>query len=388
MKISMQRMPTMLAVMAMTIFAFTFTACSDEDDPVAEVTYSYGFSDMSASHPDFLAEMSKIENAFKSALGITATPFTKNGPVEECDRQVYEACKKAFDSLKGEAWQGDYTFQVTNVSTGEVVCTAIFSAGKENFIEGSGENVKVKTDLSTAKVGDYYTTDGTLIEVPEETILSEELKKKIIGIVFHVGHNDLDKSDYSQSGIGKKECHGYVVALTDVNKVGNDRLRLRWGYKDGESSMNVGTSIDENDWNGYNNHKAIEYFADNNNEGWLPEHFEAAYWCGRYGTKDSRYDWQKQYTAPENSSGWFLPSCDQLKSIYYVNRDNADLLEKQIEKVKSLDTENIKWFNMSWYYWSSSEYSEDSAWFVGFEYGDAVDYLKYYTRAVRAVLVF
>ena len=117
-----------------TILTFTFTACSDDDDPVTEVTYTYGFSSMSASHPDFLEEMRKIENAFQSALGITGKLFTKKGTIEECDKQVYEACRKAFDSLKSEAWQGDYTFQVTNVGTGKVVCTATFSADNENFI--------------------------------------------------------------------------------------------------------------------------------------------------------------------------------------------------------------------------------------------------------------
>ena len=134
MKSSIKKMSVLLTMMTVAIFALAFTACSDEDEPVTEVTYSYGFSDMSASHPDFLEEMSKIEKGFQSALGITDTPFTKSGSVEECDRQVREVCKKAFDSLKGEAWQGDYTFQVTNVSTGKVVCTATFSADNENII--------------------------------------------------------------------------------------------------------------------------------------------------------------------------------------------------------------------------------------------------------------
>lgn len=108
-------MSALLTMMAVAILTFTFTACSDDDDPVTEVTYTYGFSSMSASHPDFLEEMGKIENAFQSALGITGKLFTKKGTIEECDKQVYEACRKAFDSLKSEAWQGDYTFQVTNV---------------------------------------------------------------------------------------------------------------------------------------------------------------------------------------------------------------------------------------------------------------------------------
>ena len=126
MKSSIKTMSALLTMMAVVILAFTFTGCSDEDDPVTEVTYTYGFSSMSASHPDFLEEMSRIEKVFQTALGITGNPFTKKGSVEECDRQVYEACKKAFDSLKGEAWQGDYTFQVMNVSTGKV-CAQLHS---------------------------------------------------------------------------------------------------------------------------------------------------------------------------------------------------------------------------------------------------------------------
>lgn len=106
MKSSIKKMSALLTMMAVAILTFTFTACSDDDDPVTEVTYTYGFSSMSASHPDFLEEMGKIENAFQSALGITGKLFTKKGTIEECDKQVYEACRKAFDSLKSEAWQG------------------------------------------------------------------------------------------------------------------------------------------------------------------------------------------------------------------------------------------------------------------------------------------
>ena len=134
MKSTMDRVPAWLALMTVAILTFTFTACSDDEDIENEVTYTYVFTEISASHPDFLEEMGKIENAFQSALGITGKLFTKKGTIEECDKQVYEACRKAFDSLKSEAWQGDYTFQVTNVGTGKVVCTATFCADNENFI--------------------------------------------------------------------------------------------------------------------------------------------------------------------------------------------------------------------------------------------------------------
>ena len=134
MKQTIKTMSAVLTLMvAMAVFACTFTACSDDDNPMTEVTYTYGFSSMSASHPDFLEEMSKIENAFKSALGTTGSNFTKRGTVEECDKEVYAACEKAFLSLQDEVWQGDYLFEVTNTLTGESVCTALFDADNENI---------------------------------------------------------------------------------------------------------------------------------------------------------------------------------------------------------------------------------------------------------------
>lgn len=86
MKSSIKKMSALLTMMAVAILTFTFTACSDDDDPVTEVTYTYGFSSMSASHPDFLEEMGKIENAFQSALGITGKLFTKKGTIEDLRR--------------------------------------------------------------------------------------------------------------------------------------------------------------------------------------------------------------------------------------------------------------------------------------------------------------
>lgn len=56
MKSTMNRMPAWLALMAAAILTFTFTACSDDEDIENEVTYTYVFTEISASHPDFLEE--------------------------------------------------------------------------------------------------------------------------------------------------------------------------------------------------------------------------------------------------------------------------------------------------------------------------------------------
>lgn len=94
--------------------------------------YSYGFSSMSSSSPEFLKEMTKITNAFKSALGVTSTPFTKDGKIDACDKEVKEACEKAYRTLANETWHGTYTFQVVNVNTTKTVYEITFKPADKN----------------------------------------------------------------------------------------------------------------------------------------------------------------------------------------------------------------------------------------------------------------
>ena len=104
MKSSIKKMSALLTMMAVAILTFTFTACSDDDDPVTEVTYTYGFSSMSASHPDFLEEMGKIENAFQSALGITGKLFTKKGTIKNVTNRFMRLAGK--HSIRSKARPG------------------------------------------------------------------------------------------------------------------------------------------------------------------------------------------------------------------------------------------------------------------------------------------
>lgn len=227
---AIQNLSTMLAILALVCISLvTFTACSDDDEPVAEVTYSWEFEEVSPSTPDFMDDKNKIEATFKTALGAygSATSVTKQGTSETCDQEVLEVCQQAFNVLKGEAWQGRYTFTVTNVTTGTMIFIHTFNADNEN------RGIYTTSDLKT---GDYYYSDGTWSDgglreikgdgtmVWAETTPQPKSGKTVIGIVFYAGHHPEDKSDYSKSGIRQAQCHGYVVALTNVNNNHNDRL--------------------------------------------------------------------------------------------------------------------------------------------------------------------
>lgn len=260
--------------------------------------------------------------------------------------------------------------------------------------------------LDKAVPGDFYCSksDGatTGYVLPQEAVAVLD-NHRCIGIVFHVGQHESDESDYSGTGIGEAKCHGYVVALTDVHDGSSDRLRWEYGPKN-EYNHVVGTSTSASDWQGYSNSLKFHEFVNKNENkeaGWEMKHFPAALACETYGNRttdrdgnpaDGKYDWQKPLAAPKNTSGWFLPSCGQLRYLY----QNRSVLSARMTDVKNSTPtdcgykEYIKWFSTSLYYWSSTEYSgyPSRAWGVHFNYGYTYDRRKDFAYDVRAVLAF
>lgn len=129
-------------------------------------------------------------------------------------------------------------------------------------------------------------------------------------------------------------------------------------------------------------------------------HFPAALACETYGNRTidqdgqetTAYDWQKPLVAPKNTSGWFLPSCGQLKYLYQHSTTLSACMEA-VENSTPAECDykdKIKWFSTSYFYWSSTEnssypyYARD----VRFDYGNASSSYKEYPRGVRAVLAF
>lgn len=267
--------------------------------------------------------------------------------------------------------------------------------------------------LDKAAPGDFYCSkesNGTNAGyvLPQDAVAVLE-QHRCIGIVFHVGQHKTDQSNYSQPltddgpTIPDGKVHGYVVALTDVHDGSSDRLRWEYGPKN-EYNHVVGTSTSASDWQGYSNSLKFHEFVkneDNKAAGWEMKHFPAALACETYGNRttdrdgnpaDGKYDWQKPLAAPKNTSGWFLPSCGQLRYLY----QNRSVLSARMTDVKNSTPtdcgykEYIKWFSTSLYYWSSTEYSyyPNRAWDVYFRNGNGYYDYKYNTYAVRAVLAF
>lgn len=270
-----------------------------------------------------------------------------------------------------------------------------------NCINGSYKTYKVDgltpiEKQTPLQMGDYFCkdSDNKWYIIPQEATPDAN----VIGIVFYVGQHGSDNADYTDTGIGQSKCHGYVVALTDVNNDRDDCLRWQYGPNN-EHYQEIGSSDNNNDWKGYSNSLKFHEFI-NNNEDWEMKHFPAALACETYGNRTldhdgndakGKYDWQMPLAAPQNTSGWFLPSAGQLKHLYA----NPHVLSARIDVVKNSTPDDcsyknyIKWFE-TWYYWSSTEYSSfpDHAYYLLFYNGVSTFGQKDWTRDVRAVLAF
>lgn len=124
---------TVLCAMTMTS---VFTACGSDDDKDDVKTFSYAITfdfhsfasstEYDPTNPNASADggfsdwMNSILNSYRSALGTSTDQFTKTGTQGECDKQVYEACKKAEETVK-DIRGGSATVAVTNTTTGKQV---------------------------------------------------------------------------------------------------------------------------------------------------------------------------------------------------------------------------------------------------------------------------
>lgn len=234
-------------------------------------------------------------------------------------------------------------------------------------ITAENGNLIVKT-VENAEEGDYLLSDGSVLD--KKSILTHKAASQVVGIVFYVGHHTSDGSDYTNTGIGQKQCHGYAVSLTFANNGDHDRLAWEKGPNE-ESEKMVGATNSKYDWNGYSNQQKFHEFI-RDNSGWEMKHFPAAFACETYGNRTvdqdgnptTAYDWQKPLAAPSKTSGWFLPSLRQLLDLF-----ECSFLTESMSAVKNslpddCDYKNyIGWLEAKdyWTSWSSSEGGEESA---------------------------
>ena len=233
--------------------------------------------------------------------------------------------------------------------------------------EIQAEAEDVSTTLSTPKAGDYYYVDGTW---------SSTLDKPCIGIVFKVGAGTDDAAS-NYTGLRDNTIHGYVVALNDAHTdVG------AWGIREVDVEDIENNSSAGNKYDGYKDTAIIRkldaYAATDVSQPMI----NGQYWAFKVASKYAT-------TAPEQTSGWYLPSIQQLADIYSL----PDLATR----LTAAGGTDFKRTENDGRYWSATETDKYDAWFYRFAKGnsgsfaksnDGGNFLESSKSYVRAILTF
>lgn len=190
-------------------------------------------------------------------------------------------------------------------------------------------------------VGDYYNNDGSTS--------STYIDGKSIGIVFKKGAGNGDDPKFYDDKLKLATIRGYVVALQDA-----DSDTKQWSTE----NVSTGASKDLNDFRGYSNTQSIK-----NKGGESFERYPAAYNCVLYSP-----------VAPVGSSGWYLPSYAQMKTLYDVQGDISS--KSGFKALQGVD------------YWTSTESSDRQIYNIYWPQGSSWTNDKSQSKRIRAVLTF
>ena len=280
---------------------------------------------------------------------------------------------------------------------------------KRYKVDGAATTVK----KCTMQPGDFYCRDaeGNGYVIPQEASFALS-QHQCIGIVYYLDDITGDNSGLLDTKF-PNGTHGIVMSLWDIDENGEPKDGngiMTWTYGDSESVYDwiknnisileaIGAieipDIQETDsYSGYANTCAIRAY----NEHLSPDdnrRVKPLYALDAFSIKEA-------YKAPSNSSGWYWPSCEELK-VMFLGQGNSkgtsgrDLLDRQIGKLPLKDTSKpeqpanaIKLGIAE--RWSSTEYNRQAeiAWSINSN-GEAGKYPKYdefMGYRVRPVLAF
>lgn len=196
---------------------------------------------------------------------------------------------------------------------------------------------------------------------------------KVCGIVAYVG-NDTGDAKYR---------HGLAISMKNFNGNGFP-WKITYGMKDNPAQYNLlGEALDAKE-SGYD----LTHQGDRTKDSYQWEAFYYAYW-NNTGSDDF-----VTTSAPQNTSGWFLPSIFQWNQIIDgLNGTDAKLTTAQNaklsmfyanEKLTALGAQGFK----DGAYWSSTEHSDNNAWLFWPNEGKATNSTKNWNYYVRSVLAF
>lgn len=259
-----------------------------------------------------------------------------------------------------------------------------------------------------AEVGDFYMSDGTLVDSDAE--LTEDQKNSCLGIVYSTDRSRLSEGTAAAlEASGADGFHGFVMALVNVDQ------GEPWG------AWNVDVNEDGQEGEPYYENTDSVAKMYNNIYGyeetmWMIGQIDAGLLSGSlYGAFNvvRSFDTMEdgRWRAPEKTTGWFLPSIGQWWEVLENLADKKEDLEgHRADKARylslpsphgneALEALNARFskatdrdlFGKGQAYWTTSETNEEQARRIEFYAGGNL-YLgneeKDMMRRIRLVLVF
>ena len=226
------------------------------------------------------------------------------------------------------------------------------------------------SSLTAPQVGDYYYSDGSWST-------DRDTGKTCIGIVLKAGGaDDDDLNNYGRFFAGGA-INGYVVALRDAHAdAGAWGIRLVDvnGIENHESSAG-------NQYDGYKNTAVVRQLDAYTHTDVSQPSANGQYWAFKVASEYA-------VTVPDKSSGWYLPSIQQLADIHAVSG-----LATRLGNAGGTD---FKRTSNNGRYWSATEKNMYDAWYYQFgssassdsfaKSNDGGNYLR--PSYVRAILTF
>lgn len=305
------------------------------------------------------------------------------------------------------------TQEMTNISI-HAVC------GESNYITtlidntlGTGKLYNVNKTLvglknaGQAVKGDLAMADGTFISKDDIENLTDALKGKVRGIVFWTESEDGtatllgDNADKIMQTEFEHCNHGLIVALTNVSAGCTWANPYEYIYDNFQNTNNFNPT-NKSDYKSIASYRMNQYAPENyqNILGFQNTKVLEAYntYCsktpGKEGYKVNLVEelaiWETSNPAPENTTGWFIPSVKELQMLCHKDdsfneygTETRELIDALIDALGGTTLGEYK-------YWASLELStNDSAAFgVGFDYGIRIENNKSVSNYVRAVCAF
>ena len=321
---------------------------------------TYTFTNTSPTIPDYTTSAPNLKFSF--------TPYPM---ADGSYRYLVSPSRTEALSLSG-------SYSNSTGNTMEFTCSIpiTLAAAKYKRYVVDGGTATVITKSHNLQVGDFYMNDGSLISKDVAT-LTDAQHQACIGIVYSTDVSRIGDAAKTKLMANSITPHGLVMALTNASDGclwGNESLDENRSGSAGEAFVDNTDQL-KKQYDNVDGYGETQWII--NTHATVLNTYSAFYAASRYGTS--------RYAAPTNTTSWFIPSIGQWWDIVsnLGGIDLSDYREKTDESVfisgaaetavGKMNTylgriSGAETFKKNTSFWSSSEYSENKACFMNFNY--------------------